>query len=437
MSTMTNDNTNTTTLANQLTSRITSEGSKPAKDFQLNPLNFRGHPDIQHQAAQESLNTLGWIQRVIINKTTGNLIDGELRVLRAQAISPNEHVPFIEVELSPEEEKIALLYLDPISGMASIKENQLLALIQEAKPLMPETSPVQDWLMHELKLQKKNQEPKPYQTKDSEINNNKAEEYNQKWQAISGSLFQIGQHKLLCADSTIPANLTLLMDAKTAAISFTSPPYNASINVDIRKEKKTPKYLNDTDHKSNQQYTDFLQASLDTTLPHTQFAIINIQILTDNKKALFQFINNNVDKLADVLIWDKVWGQPAIYPNVTNSQYELILVFSHSGKRTIGTKPFHGSLPNIYSQSRNQGNNPFHLIHKAIFPTHLPMHFISNLTNEADIVLEPFSGLGTTIIAAQNTERICYAIESEPLYVATSLERFHTTFPNIHIKKLN
>lgn len=434
---MLNHNTNNTSLANQLTSRIVSEGMKPANEFNLNPHNFRGHPDLQHQAADASLHTLGWIQRVIINKTTGNLLDGELRVLRARTISPTELVPFIEVELSAEEEKLALLYLDPISGMATIKENSLLQLIADSKPLLPETSPIQDWLLNELKLQKKNQEPKTYQTKDTDITPDKAKEYNQKWQAQLGSLFQIGQHKLLCADSTNPENLQLLMQGKSAAISFTSPPYNANINVDARKEKKTPKYLNDNDQKSTQNYADFLQASLDATLPHAQFVIINIQILADNKKALFQFLNNNANTLADILVWDKTWAQPAIHPNVTNSQYELLLVFSPSGKRTIGTKHFHGSLPNLYSQSRNQGNNPYYLIHKAIFPTHLPTHFITSLTNENEIILEPFSGLGTTIIASQNTNRLCYAIEIDPLYIATSLERFSLTFPNIPIQKIN
>lgn len=434
----TNPNTHTNQLTNQLTSRITGHGSQPASKFTLNPLNFRSHPEMQQIAADQSLHQLGWIQQVIVNSTTGHVIDGELRIQRALAISPDEPVPFIEVELSLEEEKLALLSLDPISGMATLREAHLKQLLADAKPIMPPTSPIQDWLLRELKQQRRDESKlrTAYEDKDSEVKLHNAHSYQEQYQVQPDSCFTLGEHKLLCADSTQTENLARLMDGKKAAISFTSPPYNANLNVDTRPHKKTPKYAHDTDAKNHQEYISFLQSHLDSALKVSHFVLINLQLLANNKNPVLHFMAANAEKLADVFVWDKLHAQPALKPNITNSQFELVLAFSHSGTRTIGTRFFHGSLSNVYSQLRSQATNPYHQIHKAIFPLHLPTHFMTSLTNEQEIILDCFAGLGTTIIAAQNTNRIAYAVELDPLYAATALHRFQQTFPNIPIKKL-
>ena len=89
-----------------------------AKDFTANPLNFRLHPKAQEQALDGSLATLGWIDTAVVNKTTGHLIDGHERVERALEQGPETDVPRILVELTEDEERQALLSLDPIAAMA-------------------------------------------------------------------------------------------------------------------------------------------------------------------------------------------------------------------------------------------------------------------------------------------------------------------------------
>lgn len=110
--------------------RITGYGVKPASEFIANPNNWRLHPEEQRQAVMGSLDTLGWIDVVIENTRTGYLIDGHERLWEALKCGENTPVPFIQVDLSEEEEAQALATLDPITGMARADREKLSELIQ-------------------------------------------------------------------------------------------------------------------------------------------------------------------------------------------------------------------------------------------------------------------------------------------------------------------
>lgn len=116
-------------MANPFVNRIIGYGTKAADQFEANPLNYRKHPQRQRDAVQASLRELGWIGVVVENRTTGRLIDGHERVW--QALQRNEPVPYIEVELSEDEEKLALATFDPITYMAETDAQTLDALLRE------------------------------------------------------------------------------------------------------------------------------------------------------------------------------------------------------------------------------------------------------------------------------------------------------------------
>ncbi len=111
--------------------RIIGHGEKPASEFVANPANWRTHPMAQREAVKGSLNELGWIAEVIENVRTGNLIDGHERVWNALQLGDNTPVPFIQVDLSEEEEALALAILDPISAMAGADKDKLDELMQQ------------------------------------------------------------------------------------------------------------------------------------------------------------------------------------------------------------------------------------------------------------------------------------------------------------------
>lgn len=108
--------------------RIVGYDVVPAEDLLANPSNWRIHPRAQQEALTGVLDDIGWVQEIIVNKTTGHVVDGHMRV--AVAISRHENVPVKYVELSEAEEKLILATIDPISAMAGVDSEQLDALLQ-------------------------------------------------------------------------------------------------------------------------------------------------------------------------------------------------------------------------------------------------------------------------------------------------------------------
>lgn len=108
--------------------RILEYGVKPADQFAFNPDNPRAHPEHQRKAVKAALDEIGWIGVVIENQQTGYLVDGHERVW--QALDANEDVPYVLVDLTPEEELKALATFDPLGAMA-ITSKQRIADIKE------------------------------------------------------------------------------------------------------------------------------------------------------------------------------------------------------------------------------------------------------------------------------------------------------------------
>ena len=113
--------------------RIVGHGTKPANQFQANPNNFRTHPQSQRRAVKASLDDLGWVNVVIENSLSGNLIDGHERVWNALKQGEETEVPYIQVELSEAEEAQALLSLDPIAAMAGTEAAKMDELLKQVQ----------------------------------------------------------------------------------------------------------------------------------------------------------------------------------------------------------------------------------------------------------------------------------------------------------------
>lgn len=113
--------------------RIVSSGTMPAIQFVANPSNWRIHPKAQREALSGVLNEVGWVQNVIVNKTTGNVVDGHARIEEALKRGDDTPVPYVEVELTEDEEQKILLTLDPISAMAAADKANLDALLKSVE----------------------------------------------------------------------------------------------------------------------------------------------------------------------------------------------------------------------------------------------------------------------------------------------------------------
>lgn len=111
--------------------RIVGHGEQPASQFMANPNNWRIHPKAQREALTGVLSEVGWVQSVVINKTTGHVLDGHARIEEAMKLGDETPVPFVEVELTEDEEAKILATLDPIGAMAEADKNNLDALLRE------------------------------------------------------------------------------------------------------------------------------------------------------------------------------------------------------------------------------------------------------------------------------------------------------------------
>ena len=248
---------------------------------------------------------------------------------------------------------------------------------------------------------------------------------------VLGDLFEIGEHRLLCGDSTDSDSVAKLMNGEKAEISFTSPPYNAGTTPTEIKMGKTSKYANDSDNKTETEYLKLLIDFTNNTLLFSDYSFVNIQSLSGNKTALIDFLYNMKEYYADTLIWQKQNAQPAMAENVLNSQFEYIHVFSHKANRAIGTKRFRGTLSNVLDISKQNKNGVKE--HNATFPIDFAAHFVQNFCENS--VLDLFLGSGTTMVAAHQLKRKCYGIELDPKYCQVIIDRMIKLDPSLEIKK--
>lgn len=137
--------------------RIVESGTADPTELVENPKNWRVHPEFQREALETVLDTVGWVQDVIVNRTTGLIVDGHLRVAVAVA-REEKSIPVKWVELSEAEEATVLATIDPLSSFAQVDELALMKLIAEidaendladllaliADPFAPEDPPPPD-----------------------------------------------------------------------------------------------------------------------------------------------------------------------------------------------------------------------------------------------------------------------------------------------------
>lgn len=130
---------------------IVGHGEVNPESLLANERNWRTHPGFQREVVEEALERIGWIQTVVVNRRSGEewgrdrgvetMVDGHLRVELALARGVGM-IPVTYVDLSPDEEELALLLLDPTAGLAGADEEILRELLDEAGDL--ENSPVLD-----------------------------------------------------------------------------------------------------------------------------------------------------------------------------------------------------------------------------------------------------------------------------------------------------
>jgi DNA modification methylase len=247
---------------------------------------------------------------------------------------------------------------------------------------------------------------------------------------VLGDLFEIGEHRLLCGDSTDSDAVKKLMNGEKADMVFTSPPYNANASVNGKKLYEN----NNLDNKTEEEYLDFLDDIKNTfylILKSKGIICWNIMYNNNSRQSFIKNINRFIECglfLTETIIWKK---NAIPLTKGLSRAFEFIFVlqkdeldFSYQEKNAYNENFW--EISNAKTQIEN---------HKACFPVELPSKGIKIFTKQGMILFEPFTGSGTTMVASHQLKRKCYGMELDPKYCQVIVDRMKKLDPSLVILK--
>lgn len=233
-----------------------------------------------------------------------------------------------------------------------------------------------------------------------------------------GQIWKLGNHRLMCGDSTDNDCVAKLMNGEKSDMVFTSPPYNGNTHLDYGKGQNKKLYENNFDRKSSEEYIAFCHESLKICFQYCNgFIFWNVNY---NAKSRFEYIKAIypfIEQLHETIVWKKT-GMPV--SNGLTRNFEFIFCFKN-GERKHLSKEFktefnHWEISNVNIQDKEN--------HRACFPVSLAERGIIIGSEKEQIILEPFSGSGSTLIACEKTNRKCFMMELDPHYCDVIVARW-------------
>ena len=369
-----------------------------------------------------SIEEFGIVEPIVVNKDW-TIIGGHQRVKACKKLGW-EAVPCHVVDLSKEKEKMLNLLLNSQEIQGRYDGVKLGFILEELK----DTEGYEELRLD--KLEKRIQHPDDLEDLELEV----PEPLEKTEMDVKlGDVYQLGEHILVCGDSTDPEVHSRLMGKDKAKLMFTDPPYNVSYE---------GQFGNKRDAISNDKFDDgesfklFLSdafkaatASLEKGAPfyvcHADTETINFRTSLEENSLIVK----------ECIIWVK--NQFVMGRQDYQWQHEPILIGNHEpilyGWKEGDTHPWFGgrnktTVWNFDRPARSEG-------HPTMKPVKLVMFAINNSSKVGDIVLEPFSGSGSTLMACEQMDRKCRAIELEPKYVEYTIKRWEE-FTNKKVVKL-
>ena len=255
---------------------------------------------------------------------------------------------------------------------------------------------------------------------------------------VLGDVFQIGEHRLMCGDSTDSDSVAKLMDGEKVDMVFTSPPYNGNTSIAVNWNNSKELYNdNNTDNKTSEEYIKFNKDIFNTFLLFCKEDANIFYNINYNKKSRHEYIliiKNAIDagfNLYETICWKKT-GIPNAAAQVMTRSWEFIFLLNRGDKYRTN-KEWHGYSNNYWEISNNNANSDNH---KACFPIGLPAKGIEDFTKLNELLYDPFLGSGSTMVAAHQLKRKCYGMELDPKYCQVIIDRMKALDPNITVIKL-
>jgi len=392
-----------------------------------NKRNARTHSKKQIRQIANSILRFGWTYPVLIDEN-GNVIAGHGRLSAAGLLGLRD-VPVIVMTGLTEAEKRALALADnKIAANAGWDRAGLATELYQLAPLLAEAgleigltgfeTPEVDGLMGDIV------DPEQDPTDD-------VPEIVQEPVSLRGDLWELAEHRLYCGDAKADADFRKLMGREHAAAVFTDPPFNVRIkSVQGRGKIRHREFFEGSGELSAEAFTRFLADTLSLAAKYSVAGSLHYVFMDWRHLGELLAAGRAVySELKNLVVWVKTnAGQGSLY----RSQHELIFVFKN------GEEPHINNIElGRYGRNRSNvwatypGVNTFRTarlddlsVHPTVKPVALVADAIRDCTHRGDIVVDPFMGSGSAILAAERVGRRGYGLEIDPRYVDVAVQRW-------------
>lgn len=247
-----------------------------------------------------------------------------------------------------------------------------------------------------------------------------------------GDVWKLGEHRLMCGDSTKEEDFDRLMDGQKSDISFTSPPYNLMSGFKPN-ESQADGYLRGknvyneySDDRSDSDYADFLSSALNNCLNYSDDIFFNIGYTRGALIGTALFLGQNARRFCGAITWVKRGCYMPFYPiqhGMLGNITEPVYIFSKDASRKLHHPTWkQGDVSYNMVETNNAGGNEYKKEHGATFPIQFSSEFIKRFSHTS--VIDCFGGTGTTLIACEQLGRKCYMMEIDPHYCDIIIARW-------------
>lgn len=379
--------------------RIPVEKLKPAK---YNPRKDLKPGDAAYEKIKRSLHTYGYVDPVIWNEVTGNIVGGHQRfkVLNAEGAKEIDCV-VVHIE-DPQDEKALNIALNKAVGeWEPVALAELLQDLQSSGYEMDctgfDAAEIDDLFskVHD----------KDVKDDDCEINPDEVKPFVE-----LGDVWMLGKHRMVCGDSTKAEDVNLLMNGVKANLVVTDPPYNVAYQSADGKSIQN-------DSMGDEAFYEFLLAAFKNMASHMAEGGSAYIFHADTEGLNFRRAFKEAGfHISGVCIWVKnslVLGrspyqwqhEPVLYGWLPNGKHKW---FSDRKQSTIWN----------FDKPKKNGDHP------TMKPIPLVAYPIKNSSAPNAVVLDLFGGSGSTLIACEETDRICRTMELDPKYASVIVQRY-------------
>lgn len=392
--------------------------------------NARTHSKKQIKQVANSILRYGWTYPILADED-GRIIAGHARCEAAKQLSLKD-VPVLVMRGLSDAEKRALALADnKIPANAGWDRKLLAEELGELASLLPDCN---------LSLDITGFEPAEIDGVMADFGNSDHDSADASCtigeQPISrrGELWQAGPHRVLCGDARDPADWSALMGSNRASMLIADPPYNVQISTTLGRGKiKHREFAVGSGEMSPAEFTDFLTKWMQLAVQYAADGAIQY-IFTDWRHIgeMHRAGHTVFGPLQNLVVWNKTnAGQGSFY----RSQHELIFVYKNGDAPHLNNVELgrHGrNRSNVWTYAGvntfRQGRLADLTVHPTVKPVALIADAIKDCTRRGDLVVDPFLGSGTTLLAAERVGRRGYGMEIDPIYVDAAIRRWqHVT----------